>query len=446
MALSRLAEKLSEQGSDPNHLFLRVLADLYDADANPDGFVSLGAAENTLMQPELLDHMHAHMRVPPAALTYGDGRQRLKAAVARFLNRHLHPCLHPCHPVEPAHLLVSNGVTPAVETMSWAVANPGDAILIGRPYYGTFPADVGKRTGVELLPVDFGPVDLMSVAAVVRFDDAIATARRRGQRVAAILLTHPHNPLGRCYGRDALVAYMELCQRHRFHLVCDEIYALSVFDDGPEPFHSLLSIDPAGLIDQSLVHVLWGMSKDFVANGLRMGFTVTQHNERLRTALQAVFEFSWTSSLSDLVTANMLEDDAWVAGYLRENRRRLSCHHAKVVDWARRHAIPCALGGNAGFFVWVDLGAAHGRHHDRPDADLDRAVLDSLVAHKVFLSDGVRFGAEKPGWFRIVFSRDADYLDLGLRRIADAVEGRPPPPPSSPAVGRGLHGVPLAQR
>lgn len=48
-------------------------------------------------------------------------------------------------------------------------------------------------------------------------------------------------------------------------MISDEIYGLSVWDNPVLPdapsFHSLLSFDLSGIIDSSLVHVLWGMSK-----------------------------------------------------------------------------------------------------------------------------------------------------------------------------------------
>ncbi len=58
---------------------------------------------------------------------------------------------------------------------------------------------------------------------------------------------------------------MKLCQRHKIHLISDEIYALSVWQNPEVPdavtFESILSINPTGIIDPGLVHVLWGMSK-----------------------------------------------------------------------------------------------------------------------------------------------------------------------------------------
>ncbi|KJZ80109.1 hypothetical protein HIM_00823 [Hirsutella minnesotensis 3608] len=425
MSLSRGADRLSAPEANPNALLVSVFKDLWNAETNPNGFINLGTAENSLMSHETLEHMHKHLKIPPEALTYGDGHRRLKKAVARFLTRRFNPVKS----IEPGHIFVSNGCTAAVETLSWACANPGDGILIGRPYYGTFPTDVGKRTRVELIPLNFGDVDPMSVEAVEQYADAIEAAKERGQRIAAILIAHPHNPLGLCYSREALVAYLRVCQKYQVHLICDEIYACSVFDNAVDkevkqtPFESVLSIDPTGIVDPSLVHVVWGMSKDFGANGLRMGFTITQHHKGLQTALQSVFEFQWTSSLSDLVTANMLEDDKWVDKYLAENAKRLSVHHDKVLEWARKHNVEYVQGSNGGFFIWANLGKVYRRNHPGPIEDLDKAVMDSLIAHRVFLADGVRFGSEKPGWFRIIFSRDAEYLRRGVQRIAAAIGG-----------------------
>ena len=58
---------------------------------------------------------------------------------------------------------------------------------------------------------------------------------------------------------------MQMCQRHQIHLISDEIYALSVWTNPEHPdavgFTSVLSVPTEGIIDPSLVHVLWGMSK-----------------------------------------------------------------------------------------------------------------------------------------------------------------------------------------
>ncbi len=56
---------------------------------------------------------------------------------------------------------------------------------------------------------------------------------------------------------------MQLCSKHGIHLISDEIYAQSVYivDSSHPPFTSVLSIDPTGIIDPNLVHVMYGMAK-----------------------------------------------------------------------------------------------------------------------------------------------------------------------------------------
>jgi aspartate/methionine/tyrosine aminotransferase len=75
------------------------------------------------------------------------------------------------------------------------------------------------------------------------------------------------------------------------HIICDEIYANSVFTNPDEPaapdFTSALSIKLDAIISPSKVHVLYGMSKDFCANGMRLGVLQTR-NEDLLEAVASI--------------------------------------------------------------------------------------------------------------------------------------------------------------
>jgi aspartate/methionine/tyrosine aminotransferase len=58
---------------------------------------------------------------------------------------------------------------------------------------------------------------------------------------------------------------MKFCTRHGLHLICDEIYALSVWENPRLPdapgFRSVLSMDIKEVMEPSMVHVVWGLSK-----------------------------------------------------------------------------------------------------------------------------------------------------------------------------------------
>ena len=410
-------------------LIWEVLQDLWHPQRNPNGFVSLGVAENSLMHDVLSKHIHKNLSLTNEAFTYGDGprgSKRLKLAMANFLTKHLKPVV----PIKPEHIVATNGCTTAIEHLSWMLANPGECFLLGQPHYGAFIPDISFRTGVEVVQVPFHNVDPLGPDAVGKYEAAILQAQKSGKRISGLMLCHPHNPLGRCYSRNVLIGLMRLCEKYQIHLVSDEIYALSLWpnkvDENPPSvaFESLLSIDPAGIIDPSRLHVIWGMSKDFGANGLRVGAIISQHNPTLHAALIPAALYTSVSSMAENATANILEDTAWVEEYLSENRRRLAKQFEMAVKWAKNNDIDYTPGVNAAFFLWVNLGKAY-RQRNPSEAveDIDDHVMQALIRQKIFLASGVQFGSEQPGWFRIVFSNQADVLQEGLRRIVKALNG-----------------------
>ncbi|KAI0971641.1 pyridoxal phosphate-dependent transferase [Xylaria arbuscula] len=266
---SRAAEVL--EGSQ-RFVIWDVVKDLWDPNDNPSGYINLGLAKNSLVRNTLSDHIHQNLALPDRAFTYGDGTQRLKRAVAQFINRRFQPYV----PIESAHITICNGCNAALEHIAWGLANSGDTFLLGQPYYGSFIAGLSLRFSAKVLPVAFQGLDPMGINAVQKYEDQIVRARQDGQPVTGIVLCNPHNALGRCYGRDVLIGYMRLCQKYQIHLIVDEIYALSVFENTVDeehsatPFISCLAVDPTGIINPSLLHVLWGFSKTLepMASGL----------------------------------------------------------------------------------------------------------------------------------------------------------------------------------
>lgn len=426
-AISMRAQEATEAAS--KNPMWDVMSDAWCPSTNPEGFVNVGVAENALMHDELLSFLNIKLELPAKYLTYNDGgggSSRLKVAMSQFLNRHLQPIT----PLEPSHLIITNGISPAIEHVSWAFADPGEGMLLGRPYYGTFIPDINQRPGTTVVPVSFNDCDPFSTEAVTKYEEALLDFQQStGKRVRGLMLCHPHNPLGRCYPRDVMIQLMRLCQKYQMHLISDEIYALSVWkntvDQHPPPvkFESALSIDLAGIIDPRLVHVLWGLSKDFGANGIRLGAIISQANRDLHVALKGISLYSYASGISDHLTSLLLEDYQFTEGYIRENQRRLSDSYSFTVDFLKSQGIKHAPGCNAAFFLWVDLGKKYRELHQGTPSDdgVGEIVMQKLLQKKVFLASGALFGSEQDGWFRIVFSQPRGYLMEALERVVGAL-------------------------
>ncbi|KAF5717316.1 1-aminocyclopropane-1-carboxylate synthase [Fusarium globosum] len=415
---------------------LDVVNNLWHAETNPEGYISLGVAENTLMHKELIQHITQNFSLDSHALTAGDGftgSHRLRNTLARFINRHFSPF----EDISKDQVIVTSGVGQAIELSGLALCDKGDGVLLSRPHYGNFPIDLGYRVEAKIVGVSFGDVDPFSIETVTYYEKALEEAEKQGIRVRVFLLCNPHNPLGRCYTPEVLKAYMQFCQKHNLHLISDEVYALSVWKNPEAPgapdFTSALAINPDGLIDGGLLHILWGMGKDFGSCGLRIGCLISR-NEAFLRACEANSYFSGPSSLADLATARVLSDDVFIESYIKTNRFRLAENYELTTEFLKSRKIPYKEGSNAGLFVWADLfqplraqidvtlQKEHREDLDRGQRTLESSLQDTLLKHKIFLALGADFGSDVPGWFRIVFAHEKTYLHLGLERMIKAIE------------------------
>ncbi|KAF2627593.1 PLP-dependent transferase [Macroventuria anomochaeta] len=415
-----------------------IISNLWDPESNPDGYVSLGLAENALMHNELRDFLNSQKLLDPQAVgfTYGSGpygSKNVRATIAKFMNHHFKPARQ----LQPDQVLVTNGVSVAIEHCAWGLANPGEGILLGRPYYRAFLPDISMRTGVNVVPVSFGSADPCNIDCVHAYESALLRSNEQGIPIRALMLCHPHNPLGRCYSRETLIALLHLCQKYKIHLISDEIYALTVWENtidstgpAPIPFSSVLSIDLPSIIDPSLVHVLWGMSKDFGANGLRLGTIVSPSNPAFIQACRACGIWSSPSSLAENAVCHVLNDKAFVESYIRLNKKRLSVAYTHVITELKNNGIEYNPGANAAFFVLVNLGKMFRENFTAgfeegqlvDDVGITAKVHERLMAKKVYLVDGDAAGVEEPGWFRLVFTQPQELVSEAIGRVAAALK------------------------
>lgn len=206
--------------------------------------------------------------IPAEAYTYSgasNGGPSFNIAMAAHLNEYLRPVS--AFKVEPAQIITASAQTAIHELLGLSLADPGDGILVSRPVYGRFELDFGNTAGLKIVYADThraGDGDPFAPEVVAAYQRALNEAGSAGVKVTALVVVNPHNPLGRTYPVQTLRAIMAFCEKNQIHLISDEIYALSTYaedDKYKQGFNSVLSIDPAELIDTDRLHVLYGMSK-----------------------------------------------------------------------------------------------------------------------------------------------------------------------------------------
>ncbi|KAL3446571.1 pyridoxal phosphate-dependent transferase [Aspergillus insuetus] len=393
-----------------------AVAPTYNKETNPEGVISLGLAEHGPVRTDIAEYINNNVKFNTDSVCYGSmaTKQPLAGAAASHLNKYLKPL----NPIEPEMVVKTNGCSAAGNMLAFALAEAGDGVLVSRPVYGRFELDYGVQGGVEIVYADTDPNETFTPACIEKYERALADAGARGVKIRAVVIVNPHNPVGRCYPTETLIEVMRFCNKHQLHLISDEIYALCVFDSGyPDAptFTSVLSLATPDLIDINLVHVLYGFSKDFASGGLHLGFIVSR-NAELQKALSAIVRFHGPSSAVETIGTTILHDEEFVASFTEKSRRDLAHSYRITTSILDEEGINYIKGGNAGFFVYVDLSPYLPNDGTLQPQEREFAFAQKLLDNGLFLHPGEEH-CKDLGWFRLVYSHDEHVLREGLRRL-----------------------------
>nr|CAB3485512.1 unnamed protein product [Digitaria exilis] len=359
---------------------------------NPEGVIQMGLAENQLsldlIEEWSLNHPEASICTAQGASQFQrianfqdyHGLPEFREAMAKFMGQVRGGKVT----FDPDRVVMSGGATGAQDTLAFCLADPGDAYLVPTPYYPAY--------------------------ALV---SAYEGARRQGIRVKGILITSPSNPLGTTMDRATLAMLAAFATEHRVHLICDEIYAGSVF--AKPDFVSLAEVvehDVPG-VNLDLIHIAYSLSKDFGLPGFRVGI-IYSYNDAVVACARKMSSFGLVSSQTQFFLARMLSDAEFMSRFLAESARRLAKRHGRFTSGLREVGIGC-LPGNAGLFSWMDL---RGMLRDKtPEAELElwRVIINEV---KLNVSPGTSFHCDEPGWFRVCHANmDDQTMEVALDRI-----------------------------
>ncbi|KAF9080921.1 hypothetical protein BGX23_001508, partial [Mortierella sp. AD031] len=277
-----LSTRVAENLQDSNVMLEGVMkanSDKFDFKANPNGIINLGVAENQLMTAELREIMSSVDTVDPKLFGYGESPSGSSLLRSHFADNIFNRYFRPHEQVLWNQMVLTAGCSATVDNFTFCVCDPGDGVLITTPFYGGFNTDIMAKSKAKVIGVHLEGVDPFGLDQIQLLQEAVDRARDQGTRVRAFVLSNPHNPLGRNFSREVIIAFLKFASKNQIHILFDEIYALSVFDsllkgkakeEQPDSngFISVLSLPNINdYCDKSLVHVAYGMSKDFCLNG-----------------------------------------------------------------------------------------------------------------------------------------------------------------------------------
>ncbi len=287
------------------------------------------------------------------------------------------------------------GVITGLETAMLLGSSPGDGVVVFTPIYYPFTDSI-LAAGRRIVDVPLGEGWRLDAG---RFEAALDPETR------VVLMSQPHNPIGRVFSAEEISAFADVVERHDLLVVSDEIWA--------DLTHEVAHLSLVRTDERLRAHTvtLGSASKSFNISGLRCAVGHVGHpgvRERLRASPSHFPGGPSTLSVAATVAA-------WEHGgdWLDATRRRLTTNRNHVAE--RLAAEVPEVGFDppeATYLAWLDLrGTSLG---DDPAATLlDRAG--------VALSAGHLFGQQGVGCARLNFATNEELLDEILDRIIGAI-------------------------
>jgi aminotransferase len=384
---------MSDSASPPSRVARHLRAvprsgirDFFDIVSSRDDVISLGIGEPDFVTPWHIRESSVYALDHGAtSYTANLGLLELRKAIARYVSRGYGGDYDPRR-----EILVTVGVSEALDLAIRAIVNPGDEVLYHEPCYVSYGPVVTFAHGVP-------------VPVVTRREDGFRLTRELLEqkvtpRSRALLLNFPTNPTGAVMTLEDLHAIAAFAVEHDLLVISDEIYAELTFEGRHA---SLLSVP--GMRDRTIF--LNGFSKAWAMTGFRVGFSCAP--PELTEAMMKIHQYTMLCApvlAQQAAIEALARGDEDVVEMRRAYRRRRNYIHAALTE----AGLPCDPPRGA-FYIFPYIGHFELSAHD--------FAMRLLEEENVACVPGTAFGACGEGFLRCSFATGMDDLKEACARI-----------------------------
>ena len=229
------------------------IRDFFDIVQSMDNVVSLGIGEPGFVTPwHIREAAIFALERGKTGYTSNFGLLKLRRAIGAYLKEHFHVEYDP-----NTEVLVTVGVSEALDIALRAIVNPGDEVLYHEPCYVSYHPSVRLTHGVGKA-IRTRAENKFALAA----EDIAASIT---PRTKAIMLNFPSNPTGATLTCEEVEKIARVCIDNDLLVITDEIYSELTYSGQ----HSSIAALP-GMKERTIF--LHGFSKAFAMTGFRIGY------------------------------------------------------------------------------------------------------------------------------------------------------------------------------
>lgn len=320
------------------------------------------------------------------------GLPRLRRAVADYVNERFLVSYEPL-----SEVLVSVGVSEAIDLALRAILDPGDEVLYHEPCYVSYAPSIVLAGGVaKAIPTR--SEDQFRLDAD-RLKEALSPKSK------VLMLNFPTNPTGGTMGEEDLAQIAELCIRHDLVVFTDEIYSELTYDGGS---HTSIASLP-GMKERTVF--LHGVSKAYAMTGWRIGFACAP--PEMIEAMMKIHQYS-------ILCAPVMGQEAAIealehgAPAMESMRTQYEMRRNYIVSSLNEMGLTCFKPRGA-FYAFPKITASGLTSRE--------FSLRLLHEKRVAVVPGTAFGPCGEGHVRCSYATALDQIKIAMARIGEFLDG-----------------------
>ncbi len=314
------------------------------------------------------------------------GLLKLRQAISGYVEKHFGVAYDP-----EKQILVTVGVSEALDIALRAVVNPGDEVLYHEPCYVSYSPSIALTHGVAV------PVSCSAAHGFALTAEAIE--RVLTPRSKALVLNFPTNPTGGTMTRAELLKIVEVVLSHNLLVITDEIYAELTFEGEHVSVASL-----PGMRERTVF--LHGFSKAYAMTGFRIGYACGP--AEIVEAMMRIHQYSMlcASIISQEAALEAVQHGECDTAEMREQYR---LRRNFIVNAFNSMGLSCHLPrGSFYAFPCITSTGLSSREF----------AVRLLQEEKVACVPGSAFGPGGEGYLRCCFATALDQIQLATERMA----------------------------
>jgi len=299
----------------------------------------------------------------------------------------------------PNEVMATAGGKQAIFNAAVTLLNPGDEVLIPKPYWVTFP-EVCVFAGANPVFIETEETDFLLTAE--QFERAITP------KTKLAILNSPSNPSGRVLPPETFRRIVEIATEHDIYVVSDECYLRFVYP--PATVFSAASL-PSEL--RTRLCIAGSFSKTYAMTGWRMGYSLASAKWiKAMLKVQGHSTSNPTSIAQHAAIEALNGPQDSVAEMLGEYTRR----RAWLLNELRQIPGLKCFEPEGAFYAFPDVRGCLQKDL-KTSADFAQKLLEE---EQTVVTDGTGFGA--PGFVRISYATSMAQLQEGVTRIKRFIE------------------------